>query len=61
MIRGALRLAIAGAGIGYALDRVLAGQAKGTEPDPIDRSSSSTRRSRASGRTSPTSKTSRAG
>ena len=35
MIRGALRLALAGAGISYALDRVLAGQAKGAEPEPI--------------------------
>jgi uncharacterized membrane protein len=35
MIRGAVRLALAGAGISYALDRVLAGQAKGEEPEPI--------------------------
>lgn len=35
MIRGAIRLALVGAGIGYALDRVLADQAKGAEPDPI--------------------------
>jgi uncharacterized membrane protein len=36
MIRGALRLALAGAGISYALDRVLAKQADGAEPDPIE-------------------------
>ena len=35
MIRGAIRLAIAGAGVGYALDRILADQAKGAEPEPI--------------------------
>jgi uncharacterized membrane protein len=35
MIRGALRLAIAGAGIGYALDRILARQDEGAEPTPI--------------------------
>jgi len=35
MIRGALRLALAGAGISYAIDRVLAKQSAGDEPDPI--------------------------
>jgi uncharacterized membrane protein len=35
VIRGAIRLAIAGAGISYALDRIIAGQAKGAEPEPI--------------------------
>ena len=35
MIRGAVRLALIGAGIGYALDRILAEQSKGAEPDPI--------------------------
>jgi len=35
MIRGAVRLAIVGAGIGYALDRVLGDQAKDGEPEPI--------------------------
>lgn len=35
MIRGAIRLAIAGAGISYALDRILAEQSKGAEPEPI--------------------------
>ena len=35
MIRGALRLALVGAGIGYALDRVLAKQAEGADPDAI--------------------------
>ncbi len=35
MIRGAVRLALVGAGIGYALDRILAEQSKGAEPDPI--------------------------
>ena len=35
MIRGALRLAIAGAGIAYALDRILGEQSAGREPEPI--------------------------
>jgi uncharacterized membrane protein len=35
VIRGGLRLAIAGAGISYAIDRILAGQSKGAEPEPI--------------------------
>jgi uncharacterized membrane protein len=35
MIRGALRLALAGAGISYALDRILAKQADGADPEPI--------------------------
>ena len=35
MIRGAVRLAFVGAGIGYALDRILAEQSKGEQPDPI--------------------------
>ena len=35
MIRGALRLALAGAGISYAIDRVLAKQSDGDEPEPI--------------------------
>ena len=35
MIRGAVRLALVGAGIGYALDRLLAEQSKGEQPDPI--------------------------
>jgi hypothetical protein len=35
MIRGALRLALAGAGITYAIDRVLAKQSTGEEPEPI--------------------------
>ena len=35
MIRGAVRLALVGAGIGYAIDRVLAEQAKGEQPEPI--------------------------
>ena len=35
MIRGAVRLAIAGAGITYAIDRILSEQAKGVEPEPI--------------------------
>jgi len=35
MIRGAIRLAVAGAGISYALDRILAEQSKGAEPEPI--------------------------
>jgi uncharacterized membrane protein len=35
MIRGAIRLAIAGAGVSYAIDRILAEQSKGVDPDPI--------------------------
>ena len=35
MIRGTIRLALAGAGITYAIDRILAEQAKGAEPEPI--------------------------
>jgi uncharacterized protein YndB with AHSA1/START domain len=35
VIRGALRLALAGAGISYAIDRVLAKQSAGDEPEPI--------------------------
>ena len=35
MIRGALRLALVGAGIGYAIDRILAKQAEGADPEPI--------------------------
>ena len=35
MIRGAVRLAIVGAGISYALDKILTEQAKGEPPDPI--------------------------
>ena len=36
MIRGALRLAIVGAGISYALDRILSEQSKGQPPEPIE-------------------------
>lgn len=35
MIRGAVRLALVGAGIGYALDRILAEQAGDEDPEPI--------------------------
>ena len=35
MIRGVIRLALVGAGIGYALDRILSKQADGAEPDAI--------------------------
>jgi uncharacterized membrane protein len=35
VIRGMVRLAVVGAGIGYALDRILAEQSKGGEPEPI--------------------------
>jgi uncharacterized protein YndB with AHSA1/START domain len=35
VIRGAVRLALVGAGIGYALDRILSEQSDGTEPAPI--------------------------
>jgi uncharacterized membrane protein len=35
VIRGALRLALAGAGISYAIDRILAKQADGADPEPI--------------------------
>jgi uncharacterized protein YndB with AHSA1/START domain len=36
MIRGALRLALVGAAIGYALDRILSNQSGGADPDPIE-------------------------
>ena len=36
MIRGAIRLALAGAGITYAIDRILAQQADGDPPEPIE-------------------------
>ena len=36
MIRGAVRLALVGAGISYALDRILAEQSKGSPPEPIE-------------------------
>ena len=36
MIRGALRLALAGAGISYAIDRMLANHSSGDGPDPIE-------------------------
>ena len=36
MIRGAFRLALVGAGISYALDRVLANHSAGAEPEPIE-------------------------
>jgi len=35
MIRGTIRLALAGAGITYAINRILADQAKGEPPEPI--------------------------
>jgi uncharacterized membrane protein len=35
MIRGAVRLAIFGAGISYALDKILTEQSKGEPPEPI--------------------------
>jgi uncharacterized membrane protein len=35
VIRGAIRLAVVGAGITYALDRILTEQAKGEPPEPI--------------------------
>ncbi len=35
MIRGVIRLGMIGAGIGYAVDRLLAETAKGDQPDPI--------------------------
>ena len=35
MIRGAVRLALVGAGISYALDRILSKQAEGADPEPI--------------------------
>lgn len=35
MIRGAIRLALVGAGVSYALDRILTEQAKGNPPEPI--------------------------
>jgi uncharacterized protein YndB with AHSA1/START domain len=36
VIRGAIRLALVGAGIGYALDRLLRDQAAGADPEPIE-------------------------
>jgi uncharacterized membrane protein len=36
MIRGAVRLALVGAGITYALDRILKEQAQGADPEPIE-------------------------
>jgi len=36
VIRGAIRLALVGAGISYALDRILKEQAQGAEPEPIE-------------------------
>jgi len=36
VIRGAVRLALVGAGITYALDRILAEQSKGEMPEPIE-------------------------
>ena len=36
MIRGALRLALVGAAVGYALDRVIANHSVGDDPDPIE-------------------------
>ena len=36
MIRGAIRLMLVGAGITYALDRILKEQAQGAEPEPIE-------------------------
>ena len=36
MIRGAVRLALVGAGITFALDRILAEQSKGQVPEPIE-------------------------
>jgi uncharacterized membrane protein len=36
VIRGAVRLALVGAGISYALDRILAEQSKGSPPEPIE-------------------------
>ena len=35
MIRGVLRLAMVGAGIGYVADRVLSARSSGADPDPI--------------------------
>ena len=35
MIRGAIRLALAGAGINYAIDRILKEQSQGADPEPI--------------------------
>ena len=35
MIRGLIRLGMVGAGIGYAVDRLLAETAKGGTPEPI--------------------------
>jgi len=36
MIRGALRIALVGAGISYALERILSNQSAGADPDPIE-------------------------
>jgi uncharacterized protein YndB with AHSA1/START domain len=36
VIRGTIRLALVGAGIGYALDRLLKDQAAGADPEPIE-------------------------
>jgi uncharacterized membrane protein len=36
MIRGAIRLALVGAGVSYALDRILRKQADGEPPEPIE-------------------------
>ena len=36
MIRGAIRLALAGAGISYAIDRILKEQSHGEDPEPIE-------------------------
>ncbi len=36
MIRGALRIALVGAGVSYALDRILANQSGGADPEPIE-------------------------
>jgi len=36
VIRGAIRLALVGAGISYALGRILKEQAQGAEPEPIE-------------------------
>jgi uncharacterized membrane protein len=35
VIRGIIRLGLVGAGIGYALDRILTEQSRGTDPEPI--------------------------
>ena len=36
MIRGALRIALVGAAVSYALDRILSNQSAGADPDPIE-------------------------